>query len=187
MREAFRKALVVMLALLLGAAAAGGLAVLRWSPELRWYGGLSGVAHAVVVYAALRALTRRDAPPLARAASATALAAVAAKLLVDAAVVRHLAATYGGAPVVVAGVAHRAAAAFAVALFAAALVSALPIRPRALARAAFAAQHGSPGRAVRPRGRSVGNERRRRAEHRSCAPSSSTSHSRLATDSSRFH
>lgn len=101
--------------LLIGAMTASGFTVLLFAPELRWYGGLSGVAHAVVVYGALNGSRHRGRRST---LSCAVLAIVAAKLVIDAESVRHLAGSHDGAPIVVARASHLGAVAYSIALFA---------------------------------------------------------------------
>jgi rhomboid family GlyGly-CTERM serine protease len=102
-----------VIALLLGSAVAGSAAVLLFSPELRWYGGLSGVAHAMVVYVALLGMREHGTH---RWLACLTLFVVASKLMLDAGTVRLLAGAHLGSPVVVAEMSHRGAVAFAVLL-----------------------------------------------------------------------
>jgi rhomboid family GlyGly-CTERM serine protease len=99
-----------VLALIVGASIAGALCVMQLSPELRWYGGLSAVAHAVVAYAALLALGR---PGAGRVLAAGVLIILGVKLGVDATHVRELSAIEHGVPVVVATASHLGAVLFA--------------------------------------------------------------------------
>jgi rhomboid family GlyGly-CTERM serine protease len=98
-----------VLALLGGAAVASGLAVLLLAPELRWYGGLSGIAHAAVVYGALLGVC--GSRPR-RVLSVLVLVLIAAKLIVDASVTRHLT-----SDVIIANTSHWGAIIFALILF----------------------------------------------------------------------
>jgi rhomboid family GlyGly-CTERM serine protease len=104
-----------VVALLVGASAASGLAVLLFAPELRWYGGLSGVAHAAVVYLALHGARGRGSR---RVLSYLTLIVIAAKLASGAAGVRWMEASHLGAQVVVAEMSHLGAVAYALILFA---------------------------------------------------------------------
>jgi rhomboid family GlyGly-CTERM serine protease len=99
-----------------GAALAAGVAVLLLAPGLARYGGLSGIAHAVVVYGALGGVVR---PGWRRVPAVLVVAIVAGKLALDASVVRPMSASYAGATVVVASASHLGAVAFAVLFFAA--------------------------------------------------------------------
>ena len=101
-------------ALLLGAAAASGLAVLIFAPELRWYGGLSGLAHGAVVYVALGAARECG---WRRALSCLTLIIIASKLALDAGGVRVVSGSHLGAPVVVADMSHRGGIAYALVFF----------------------------------------------------------------------
>jgi rhomboid family GlyGly-CTERM serine protease len=98
---------VIMLSF--GASVASGIAVLLLAPELRWYGGLSGIAHAVVVYGALLGVRegRRR-----RSLSVCVLALIGVKLIVDANVTRHVT-----DDAIVANASHWGAIAFSVLLF----------------------------------------------------------------------
>ena len=126
-------------ALLVGASVASGLAVLAFAPELRWYGGLSGIAHAAVVYVALlgvRGGGRR------RALSCLALIIIATKLASDAGRVRLIDASHLGAPVTVANVSHLGAVAYALGLCACVTMWARAHeRPRDAGRALTVADH----------------------------------------------
>ena len=102
------------LALLAGASIAGTLFVMLWSPELRWYGGLSAIAHAVVAYGALITLGRRGGM---RVLAGTVLAVLAIKLGVDSTSARRLSAVEQGPPVLVATMSHIGAVVFACLLF----------------------------------------------------------------------
>lgn len=104
-----------VLALFVGASIVGALFVMQLSPELRWYGGLSAVAHAIVVYAALDALGRSGTG---RVLAAAALAILAVKLGIDASSARHLSAVEHGVPVLVASMSHLGAVIYAAILFA---------------------------------------------------------------------
>lgn len=104
-----------VLMLIVGASIAGAVFVLQFSPELRWYGGLSAVDHAVVAYAALLALGRRGSG---RILAAAALLVLGARLGVDTAHVRELAIADRG-PVVVAAMSHLGAVVFAAVMAAA--------------------------------------------------------------------
>ena len=106
----------VVVALYGGAALSGSLAVYAFAPELRWYGGLSGVAHAAVVYAALCGVFGIGRGG--RVLSTVALMLVAAKIAVDARVPRLVPGVSDATPVVVAHVSHLGAVAVAIALFA---------------------------------------------------------------------
>lgn len=101
-------------ALIAGASIAGALFVMQFSPELRWYGGLSAVAHALAVYAALLAL---GGPGIRRILGAIVLGVLAVKLGIDSTGERHLDAIDHGLPVAVASMSHLGAAICACLLF----------------------------------------------------------------------
>lgn len=103
-----------IVALAVGASIAGAVFVFQFSPELRWYGGLSAVDHAAVAYAALLALGRRGSG---RVLAAAALVVLGVKLGVDTVRVRELAALAHGVPVVVATASHLGAVVFAAVMF----------------------------------------------------------------------
>jgi rhomboid family GlyGly-CTERM serine protease len=104
------------LILVMGASIAGAVFVWQFSPDLRWYGGLSAVDHALVAYAALIALGTRGTG---RILAAAALVVLGVKVGVDTVRVRELAGVADRGHVVVATMSHLGAVVFAAVMAAA--------------------------------------------------------------------